>query len=408
MTAEPAEPMRKLIFLVTEDWYFWSHRLPMAQAAREAGFAVAVATRVAAHGERIRAAGFALHPLRWRRRSLGPLASLAAIFEIYRLYRRERPLAVHHVALKPTLLGGIAARLARVPIVIGMVAGAGYLATVPSLRARLIAAAARHLWPWLLLHRGCRVIVQNEDDRRDLAALCPAGAAHIVLIPGSGVDLERFQPLPEPPEPPVTAAYVGRMIATKGVATLVEAQQRLQRRGLDLRLLLAGAVDPDNPTAIDPATLARWQALPGIRWIGHQADIREVWAQAHIAVLASLREGLPMSLLEAAALGRPIVAADVPGVRAIARHGVNAILAPAGDTEAFTVALAQLAGDGARRRAFGAAGRKLVAEGFSDHIVAARTRALYRALIAECTGAATAGPGKIGPGKTESMRPSSR
>src|SRR5208282_6818691 len=117
---------RRLIFLVTEDWYFWSHRLPMARAARKAGFEVAVATRVTAHGERIRKAGFALHALNWRREELGPWASLKAIIEIYRLYRRERPVLVHHVALKPAFLGGIAALLARVPAMVSMIAGAGY------------------------------------------------------------------------------------------------------------------------------------------------------------------------------------------------------------------------------------------------------------------------------------------
>ena len=115
----------KLIFLVTEDWYFWSHRLPMARAARDAGFDVAVATRVKAHGERIRGEGFALHPLSWRREALGPWASLAAIVEIYRLYRRERPFLVHHVAQKAALLGGVAALFARVPAVVALHRGRG-------------------------------------------------------------------------------------------------------------------------------------------------------------------------------------------------------------------------------------------------------------------------------------------
>src|SRR5579864_1152521 len=110
-----AGPKRKLVFVVTEDWFFWSHRRPMATAAVEAGFDVAVATHVAAHGERIRALGLRLIPLTWRRGELGPWASLRAVVELYRLYRRERPLIVQHVALKTVLLGGIAAGLARVP-----------------------------------------------------------------------------------------------------------------------------------------------------------------------------------------------------------------------------------------------------------------------------------------------------
>lgn len=372
----------KLLYLVTEDWYFWSHRLPMARAAQRAGFDVAVATRVAQHGERIRAEGFVVHPLRWRRGKIGPWASLGAIGEIHRLYRRERPVIVHHVALKPAVLGGIAARLAGVPAVVSMIAGAGYLASAPSRRARFLARVVRLLWPWLLLGRNRRVIVQNEEDRDALAALKPDAAGQITLIPGSGVDLAHFQPAPEPPAPPVVAAYVGRMIGLKGVAVLVEAQQRLQRRGVDLRLVLAGAPDAENPTAIAPATLARWAALPGVRWLGHQEDIRAVWAAAHIAALASLGgEGLPKSLLEAAAMGRAIVATDVPGIREIAQSGVNALLVPPDDAEALAAALERLAGDTVLRRRFGAASRRLVETDLDAEAVGAATVACYRRLL---------------------------
>jgi glycosyltransferase involved in cell wall biosynthesis len=377
------EPRRKLIFLVTEDWYFWSHRLPMARAAQEAGFDVAVATRVAAHGARIEAAGFRLHPLRWRREQLGLWASLSAIVEIYRLYRCERPFVVHHVAHKAALLGGIAALLARVPRIVSFIAGVGYMGTSQSRHARLIGAAARLLWPPLLLRANCRVIVQNDEDRRVIAALRPAAAQRIVVIRGSGIDLDYFSPLPEPPAPPVTAAYVGRMIAIKGIAILVEAQQILWREGIELRLLLVGTPDPANPSSFDAATLQRWSAQPGIVWCGHREDVREIWAAAHIAVLASFGgEGVPKTLLEAAAIGRAIAATDVPGTRDIARQDLNAILVPPGDAPALADALRQLAGDPARRRAYAATGRALVAEGFSEAAVVAATAALYRSLAA--------------------------
>ena len=387
----------KLIFLVTEDWYFWSHRLPMARAAQDAGFDVAVATRVAAHGERIRAAGFGLHPLSWRRGSLGLLASLAAVAEIIRLYRRERPLIVHHVALKPALLGGIAARLARVPGVVSMIAGGGYLASAGSRHARLIAWGARRLWPFLLLRQGCRVVVQNEEDRRELAALRPDAAWRVVLIEGSGVDLVRYRLAPEP-EGPITFVYAGRFIAIKGVATLVAAHQMLRERGLDTRLVLAGAPDLENPSAIDEATLAHWHTLPGLSLPGHVDDIAPVWQGAHVAVLASFGgEGLPKSLLEAAAMGRPIVATDVPGTRAIARQGENALLVPPGDATALADALETLARDKDLRRRFGAASRRIVERSFSDVAVAAATQVLYRELAKE-----------VGAGNKASVRPKSR
>lgn len=375
---------RKLIFLVTEDWYFWSHRLPMARAAQAAGFDVAVATRVAAHGERIEAAGFRLHKLRWRREELGLAASLAAIVEIYRLYRRERPFLVHHVAHKAALLGGVAALLARVPRVVSFIAGVGYMGTSQSRHARMVGAVARFLWPLLLMRRHCRVIVQNDEDRQVIVELRPGAAERVVVIRGSGVDLDYFQPLPEPPAPPVTAAYVGRMIAIKGVETLVAAQQRLRREGVELRLILAGMVDLANPSAFDEATLRAWSGQPGITWLGHVEDVRAIWAAAHIAVLASYGgEGVPKTLLEAAAIGRAIVATDVPGTRDIARGDVNAILVPPRDEDALAAALKQLADDPVRRRAYATAGRALVAEKFSEAAVAAATGALYRELSAE-------------------------
>ena len=242
-----SDEKRTLIFLVTEDWYFWSHRLPMARAAQQAGFDVAVATRITAHGARIEAAGFRLIPMRWRREEIGPWASLAAIAEICRLYRRERPFMVHHIAHKAAILGGIAALLARVPRIVSFIAGVGYMGTSRSRHAQLVGAAARLLWPVLLLRRHCRVIVQNDDDRAVIEALRPSAADRITVIRGSGVDLDHFKPLPEPPSPPVTVAYVGRMIAIKGVATLVEAQRSLCAEGIALQLLLVGTPDLANP-----------------------------------------------------------------------------------------------------------------------------------------------------------------
>ncbi len=379
-----SEPRRKLIFLVTEDWYFWSHRLPMARAAQAAGFDVAVAARVTAHGERIRAAGFTLHPLAWQREQLGPLASLTAIIEIYRLYRRERPFLVHHVAQKAAMLGGIAAMLARVPGVVSIIAGIGYVGTSGDRRARLIGQISRALWPLLLLRRNCRVIVQNEDDRRVIAGSQTEAAKRIAIIAGSGVDLDHFRMMPEPPSPPVTAAYVGRMIAIKGPALLVEAQQQLQREGIDLRLMLGGPADPANPSSFDEATLTGWSKLKGITWTGYREDVRTIWAEAQIAVLASLGgEGLPKTLLEAAACGRAIVATDIPGTRDIARDGVNAILVPPGDVAALAAALKVLTQDAARRHRYAEAGRRLTEIHYADPVIMAETESLYRALTVD-------------------------
>jgi glycosyltransferase involved in cell wall biosynthesis len=173
------------------------------------------------------------------------------------------------------------------------------------------------------------------------------------------------------------------MIAIKGVAQLVAAQQQLQRDGVDLRLILAGPADPANPTSFDEATLTGWSHLKGITWTGYREDVRTIWTEAQIAVLASLGgEGLPKTLLEAAACGRAIVATDIPGTRDIARDGISAILVPPGDVDALAAALKRLTQDSALRQLYAAAGRQLTESHYSDPVIMAETESLYRALTA--------------------------
>ena len=368
----------KLLYLVTEDWAFWSHRLPMARAALAAGFKVGVATRVNAHGERIRAEGFALHPLSWRRGDFGPLGSLRAIAEIYRLYRRERPDLVHHVSVKPAIYGGLAAFLARIPVVVASLTGMGYSLESRDLRAHVtripVSLAIRLLLAW----RRCVLVVQNQAHRATLLALAPGAADRIVLIRGSGVDTGRFTALPDPPERPVELGFVGRLLSDKGVRVLIEAYRRLLARGVPLRLVLAGLPDPENPTSIPEAEIQSWLALPGLTWLRQVSDVREVWARAHIAVLPSFHEGLPKSLLEAAACARPIVATDIPGCREVAIADLNALLVPVGDAAALTSAIERLAQDDGLRQRFGAASRSVVEPDLSDVHIGAETVALYR------------------------------
>ncbi|MQX36365.1 glycosyltransferase family 4 protein [Roseospira navarrensis] len=381
----PSRPRRpKLLFLVTEDWYFWSHRLPMARAARDAGFDVAVAARMTDHRAAIEAEGFRVHPLSWRRRSRAP-AELKAIAEIAALYRRERPDIVHHVALKPVVFGSLAARFAGRPAMVNALTGLGYVFTATSLRARVIRAILSAVLRVLVDRPNGRVVLQNPDD---LSLLVGRGIsrARARLVPGSGVDIRRFAPLP-PPETDaeagaVTCAVVSRMLTIKGVPVAVAAVREARRQGAPLHLLLAGVPDPESHAAISRADLESWDKDPGITWLGHVADVREVWARAHLAVQPSLGgEGIPKSLLEAAACGRPIVATDVPGCREIVRPGENGDLVPPGDPAALAAALAALAGDAERRRRYGAESRRRVETDLSAEAVGHRIVAIYRELL---------------------------
>ncbi|MGE3150065.1 glycosyltransferase family 4 protein [Pseudorhodoplanes sp.] len=368
----------RLLFLVSEDWYFLSHRLPMARAARDAGYEVHVAARVGEGGARIAAEGFALHPLDWRRGSLNPHDLLGIVRQVRSLYRRLEPDLVHHVALQPSIVGSLAAAGMAFPR-LNALAGLGFGFTSATLKGRLLRPVLGALLRALLNRPGAFVLVQNPDDAAAVRALGVA-PERLFTIPGSGVDTDRLRPLPEPPGP-VTAAFVGRLLDDKGVRPLIAAQAMLAARGEEVRLLIAGDRDPANPASIDAREIAAWKSRPGVTLLGHVDDIPGLWARAHIAVLPSRREGLPLSLLEAAACGRPIVATDVPGCREIARQGVNALLVPPDDAAALAEAIAALARDPQRRQRFAAAGRALVEREFSAAQIGRQIVAVYDHLL---------------------------
>lgn len=367
-----------LLYLVTEDWYFLSHRLPMASAAKRAGYDVHVATHLNGAGGDIEKHGFTLHALAWRRGSMNPLDLVSIIRQVRALYARLNPDLVHHVALQPAIIGSLAALGRRVKR-LNALAGLGFGFTSRSVKAALIRPVLTALLHRLLRNPDASVLVQNPDDAAALDAI-GVPKEHVFLIPGSGVDTNRLQPLPEPGGP-VTLAFVGRLLDDKGIRTLIAAHDLLAAQGVTLRLLVAGDADPANPASIPASEMELWKKKPGVEMLGHVADIGAVWKHAHVAVLPSRREGLPKSLLEAAACGRPIVATDVPGCREIARAGVNALLVPPDDVPALAAAIRQLAGDAALRRRFGEAGRRMVEAEFSSETIGEQTVALYDRLL---------------------------
>lgn len=377
----------RLVFLVTEDWYFLMHRLPMAFAAQRAGYDVHVACRVGDKGAGIAALGFTLHPLDWKRGSLNPLHVTSIVRQVRALYRRIKPDIAHHVALQPVVVGSLAA--IGLPVRrINAFAGLGFVFVSRSLRARALRPVIVALLRFLLNDRKSAVVVENSDDRAALAAI-GIEEERLNIISGSGVDVDKMRPLPEPQEE-VTAAFVGRLLDDKGIRPLVAAHEMLRNRGERLRLLIAGEGDAANPASISQAEINSWKARSGIEMLGHVEGIQRVWERAHIAVLPSRREGLPVSLLEASAFGRPIVATDVPGCREIVRHGVNGFLVPADDPSALSGALAVLVRDPDLRRRFGEASRRIVENEFSSARVGQQIVALYDALLERRSGSGVA------------------
>ncbi len=375
----------KLLFTVNDAGFFLSHRLPIAQAAAAAGYDVQVATAPGRAAGDIVARGFAHHPVPISRRGLNPLAEAGALWALYRLYRRLRPDLIHNVTVKPVLYGGIAARLARCPAVVSAISGLGFVFIRRGWAAAPLRALIETGYRWALKRAGSKVIFQNPDDRGAFLSRNLTMAEDCVLIRGAGVDVAVFAPLPEPDGLPIVV-LPARMLMDKGVGEFAEAARALRSQGVAARFVLVGDSDEGNPTAIPAARLRAWESEGILEWWGFRGDMAAVLAQAHIVCLPSYREGLPKSLIEAAACARPIVTSDVPGCREIARGGENAILVPPRNAGALATALRQLIEDAALRRRLGTRGREIAVAEFALERVVSETLEVYDRLLRETGG----------------------
>ncbi|PWF48898.1 glycosyltransferase family 4 protein [Massilia glaciei] len=380
MKRSPPLARPKLLLVVTEDWYFVSHRLPLALGAIAAGMDVAIATNVSSHGDLISRAGIEVHPWNLRRGSTGLWAEFKSLLGLWRIYRRVRPDIVHQVAIKPVLYGGLAAKLTGTTRVVNALGGMGSLFSTESGRKRALRALVSMGFRWLINGRSNVLILQNPDD----AALLVEGAridpANIRLIRGAGVNVRQFDVSAEPDGVPLVV-LPARMLADKGVREFVEAARILKSAGLAVRMALVGEPDACNPDSIAADSLRAWADSGDVEWWGRREDMPAVYAAASLVCLPSYREGLPKSLLEAAACGRAIVATDVPGCREIVRHGENGMLVPARDAKALAAAIAILVNDPQLRRSMGSKGREMVLQEFSEESVVRETLDIYRALL---------------------------
>jgi len=368
----------KLLYFVTEDWFFCSHFLDRAVAAQQAGFQVSVLTRVNRHGQTILDNDINLIPLALERSKINPLREISLIKSLVSLYHRERPDIVHHVALKPILYGSLAAKIAGIRSIVNAPVGMGYVFSSKQLKARFLKPLVLLAYRLLLNPFNSVAVFENPDDLTYFKKL--GIVKYSRLIRGAGVNTLQFGSSNEPNEVRVVL-LAARMLWDKGVGEFVEAAKILQQQSISARFVLVGAPDKENPESINQSQLLEWQDAGIIEWWGQHEDMPQVFAQAHIVCLPSYREGLPKVLIEAAACGRPIVATDVPGCREIVRHNENGLLVPAKDPQALAVALNRLLNDAELRESMGKRGRAMVEAEFSTEHVVEQTLQLYKELL---------------------------
>lgn len=371
----------KLLLFVSVDWFFCSHFLDRAVAAAREGFNVVVVTHVTEHREKIEAAGLKVIHLALDRKSVNPFLALATLFTLWKILRRERPSIVHNVALKPIILGSLAARLMGKAPLVNAVVGGGFIFSSNGLVARSLRFPIGLALKLLLNPRKSCVVFENSDDLKSFVSLGYVDASDAVLIRGAGVDLARYSQNDIAADVPLIV-LPARLLWDKGIGEFVDAARLLKQDGVAARFVVVGGPDPGNRATIDEETLCRWRDEAVVEFWGFRSDMPAVLAKAAVVCLPSYREGLPKALLEGMAAGLPCVATDVPGCREAVVDGSNGILVPPRDHRSLANTLRKMIEDVQMRLMMGSAGRSLAKAEFSSELVSLQTLSIYENLLA--------------------------
>ncbi|MBM3145593.1 MAG: glycosyltransferase family 4 protein [Chloroflexi bacterium] len=369
-----------ILLVANWDWVLYNFRLPLARALEENGLNIILVCPPGEYTDRLKQMGFNWQVWNLSRRSINPWRELGAIIELYQLYRQLRPAAVHHFTIKPILYGSLAVRAAHGTVVINNFTGLGYLFS-EARKARLLRRIVLPMLRRALHGEGFHTAFQNEHDLKYLVSLGIVAEEDTTLIPGTGVNLEDYQPSGEirnVDDAPVVI-LAARLLWDKGLAEFVTAARQIRRKGIPARFWLAGAADPGNPNSVPEHVLAAWREEGIIELLGHRSDIPDLLRQADIAVLPSrYYEGVPLFLLESAASGLPLIASDIQGCRMVIEDAVNGFLIPKGDVANLENALITLLTNAELRQRMGEESRRIAIERFDQNSILSRYIDLYR------------------------------
>lgn len=375
---------RKLLFIVNVDWFFLSHRLPIAKAAMANGYEVHVATGITSRLKEMTDIGLLIHPLNIERSSTNLASIWNSFLGMFQIIRLVRPDIVHLVTIKPVLLGGIAARLLQVPSLVAAVSGLGYVFLAQGFHAAVRRVLVSILYRAALGHKNIKVIFQNPDDLSNLRKLASLSDSKVALIRGSGVSLEKFTVRPHAAGP-VIILLAARLLVDKGVREFVSAVKTLKNTpnlaGQHMRFVLVGEPDFANPASLSQTELDAWKQEGVVELWGHRNDMSDVLSASTIVVLPSYREGLPKVLIEAAACGRAVVTTDVPGCRDAIEDGLTGLLVPVRDASALAKAIQYLLENPTKCQAMGQAGRLLAERVFDVNSVVQQHLDIYDELL---------------------------
>lgn len=372
--------MKKLFIIVNVDWFFLSHRLPVALAAQKAGWDVTIVTADTGKLKDIEAKGLKVINLPMSRSGMNIKEELGTLNFLRKLYKREKPDVVHHVGMKTILWGTLAAKFAKVNGVVNAVSGLGGFFAEDN--KSMLAKVMPKVLKFSHNRKNLLVIFQNNEDRAMYVKKGIIDDSQARFIKGSGVNLQEFCYTPEPTEGKVKIILTARMIVEKGIFLLTEAAEKLRKEYEDkAEFWLVGGID-DHPGAITKEQLDKACDGKYIKWLGYRTDVKELLQQSHIVAFPSYyMEGLPKSLIEATAIGRPIITTKSIGCKDTVDDGVNGFLIAPKEVEPLVEKLRLLIDDAALRQKMGKAAREKAEKDFSLDVVIERHLNIYNELI---------------------------
>ena len=367
----------KLLIIVSEDWAFLSHRLSLAISAIENNYDVTVVTKLNKHEDEIRNKGINVKNVNFIRSSRFPLTDLINLIRLFNIFKEEKPDIVHNVGLKIIVISSLAGLAFKKTNIVNAFTGLGYVFSSEQLQARIIRACIKPFFQFLALNSRIWTTFQNPDDLDLFKKLKLINPDRNALIRGSGVDIEEFSQSKDQNVIPVVM-LASRMLWDKGVGEFVEVAKRINKENIQAKFILVGDVDEANPMSIPRESLKAWSDEGCLSWVGHSNNMPEILKSASIVCLPSYREGLPKVLLEAASIGRPLIATDVPGCREIVKNGHNGILVKLKDIDTLYTAVKELILNNEMRQSMGQNSRKLVEYELSSEIINSQTIKLYK------------------------------
>lgn len=333
-------------------------------------------------GERkhIEDAGIKYIELPFQRQSINPIKEFKSFFGIIKLIKQTRPIIVHNITIKPVLLGTLASRILSIPLIVNSVTGLGYTFIRPGLFGSLLRNIIKFIYRLLFRWNNVIVTFQNNDDRKLLYSNRLSFPSNAIVIKGVGVNTTKYKQTKIPIDSNLVI-LASRLLWDKGVGEFVDAAKYLHENNINVQMVLVGIPDEKNPQSVSNQELHMWNKEEYIEWWGFQEDMPQIINKASIVVLPSYREGLPTILIEAASVGRPLIATDVPGCNEVVRNGINGFLVPVKNHIELATTIHKLIIDKSLMNTMGANSRRIALNEFDFSIILQKHLELYNSIF---------------------------